>query len=37
MKIAALGSGNSGCAVAFDWAFHGQDVFLFDFEDFPTN
>lgn len=37
MKIAVLGSGSGGCAVAFDWAQHGHDVFMFDFEDFSTN
>ncbi|WP_366924297.1 NAD/NADP octopine/nopaline dehydrogenase family protein [Metallumcola ferriviriculae] len=37
MKVAVLGSGNGGCAVAFRWAKDGHDVFLFDFEDFPDN
>ena len=37
MKIAVLGSGNGGCAVAFDWAKHGHDVYLFDFEEFSAN
>lgn len=37
MKIAILGSGNGGCAVAFDCAMHGHHVRLFDFEDFPGN
>ena len=37
MKVAVLGSGNGGCAVAFDWAQHGHDVYMFDFEKFPTN
>jgi opine dehydrogenase len=37
MKIAVLGSGNGGCVVAFDWAKHGHDVNLFDFERFPDN
>ena len=37
MKIAVLGSGNGGCAVAFDCAAHGHQVSLFDFEQFPTN
>ena len=37
MKIAVLGSGNGGCAVGFDWAQHGHDVYLFDFEEFDTN
>lgn len=37
MKIGVLGSGNGGCAVAFDWAEKGHDVYLFDFEEFPEN
>ena len=35
MNIAVLGSGNGGCAVAFDCAAHGHQVSLFDFEQFP--
>lgn len=35
MKIAVLGSGNGGCAVAFDCSYHGYAVNLFDFESFP--
>jgi opine dehydrogenase len=35
MNIAVLGSGNGGCAVAFDCAAHGHQVNLFDFEQFP--
>jgi opine dehydrogenase len=35
MKIAVLGSGNGGCAVAFDCAQHGHQVKLFDFETYP--
>ncbi|MDH3589385.1 MAG: NAD/NADP octopine/nopaline dehydrogenase family protein [Gammaproteobacteria bacterium] len=35
MKIAVLGSGNGGCAVAFDCAAHGHTVSLFDFDPFP--
>lgn len=35
MKIAVLGSGNGGCAVAFDFAQHGHSVNLFDFASFP--
>ncbi len=35
MKIAVLGAGNGGCAVAFDCAQHGLRVNLFDFESFP--
>jgi opine dehydrogenase len=37
MNIAVLGSGNGGCAVAFDCAAHGHQVRLFDFEQFPEN
>jgi opine dehydrogenase len=32
-----LGSGNGGCAVAFDCAVHGHEVRLFDFEQFSAN
>lgn len=35
MNIAVLGSGNGGCAVAYDCANHGHRVSLFDFEQFP--
>jgi opine dehydrogenase len=37
MKIAILGSGNGGCAVAFDYATHRHKVSLFDFDTFPDN
>ena len=37
MKIAVLGSGNGGCAIAFDCAAHGHQVSLFDFEQFPES
>jgi opine dehydrogenase len=37
MKIAVLGSGNGGCAVAFDCAHHGHQINLFDFETFPDH
>jgi opine dehydrogenase len=37
MNIAVLGSGNGGCAVAFDCAAHGHQVRLFDFEQFPDS
>ncbi len=37
MNIAVLGSGNGGCAVAFDCATHGHQVNLFDFEQFPAS
>jgi opine dehydrogenase len=37
MNIAVLGSGNGGCAVAFDCAAHGHQIRLFDFEQFPEN
>ena len=35
MNIAVLGSGNGGCAVAFDCAAYGHQVSLFDFKQFP--
>jgi opine dehydrogenase len=37
MNITVLGSGNGGCAVAFDCAQHGHQVNLFDFETFPDH
>lgn len=37
MKIAVLGAGAGGTAVAFDCAAHGHDVRLFDFPSFPDN
>jgi opine dehydrogenase len=37
MRISVLGSGNGGCAVAFDCARHGHRVNLFDFEAFPDH
>jgi len=37
MNITVLGSGNGGCAVAFDAAAHGHQVSLFDFEQFPES
>jgi opine dehydrogenase len=37
MNIAVLGSGNGGCAVAFDCAAHGHQVSLYDFEQFPES
>jgi opine dehydrogenase len=37
MRIAVLGAGAGGTAVAFDCAAHGHDVSLFDFEAFPEN
>jgi opine dehydrogenase len=37
MKIAVLGSGNGGCAVAFDYAACGHQVSLFDFEQFSES
>lgn len=35
MRVAGLGSGDGGCAEAFDFASHGHDVSLVDFESFP--
>ena len=37
MKIAVLGSGNGGCAVAADCALHGNEVSIFDFPQFSSN
>ncbi len=37
MKIAVLGAGAGGTAMAFDCAAHGHEVRLFDFPDFPDN
>ncbi len=37
MRVAVLGSGNGGCAVAFDCGIHGHEVRLFEFEQFPEN
>lgn len=37
MKTAVLGSGNGGCAAAFDCAAHGHEVRLFDFDAFRDN
>ena len=37
MKIAVLGAGAGGTAMAFDCAVHGHEVRLFDFPDFPDN
>ena len=37
MKVAVLGSGGGGLAVAQDFGAHGHEVRLFDFENFPDN
>jgi len=37
MKVAVLGSGGGGLAVAHDFSSHGHEVRLYDFEDFPAN
>ena len=37
VKIAVLGAGAGGTAVAFDCASSGHDVRLFDFSDFPLS
>ncbi len=37
MKIAVLGAGAGGTAIAFDCAFHGHEVRLFDFPQFSEN
>jgi opine dehydrogenase len=37
MKVAVLGSGNGGMAIAFEWSRAGHEVALFDFGEFGTN
>ena len=37
MRVAVLGSGNGGCAVAFDYAQQGHEVSLYGTERFPAN
>ena len=37
MKVSVLGSGNGGCAVAFECSKAGHEVSIFDFEGFPAN
>jgi opine dehydrogenase len=37
MKVAILGSGGGGLAVAHDFSTHGHEVRLWDFEEFPGN
>ncbi len=37
MKISVLGAGAGGTAIAFDCAFHGHEVRLFEFQQFPDN
>ncbi len=37
MKVAVLGSGHGGMAVAFEWSQAGHEVALFDFEQFDAN
>jgi opine dehydrogenase len=37
MKVAVLGSGNGGMAIAFEWAAAGHEVSLFDFPEFAAN
>jgi len=34
MKVAILGSGNGACAMAFEWARAGHDIYMFDFPQF---
>jgi opine dehydrogenase len=36
MRVAVLGSGNGGLAIAFEWARAGHEVRLFDFESFTA-
>lgn len=37
MKVSVLGSGNGGYATAADWALHGHDVKIFDFEKYQSS
>jgi opine dehydrogenase len=37
MKVAVLGSGNGGTALAADWSLTGHDVYMFDFKEFQQN
>jgi opine dehydrogenase len=37
MEITILGSGNGGCAVAFDHSIKGHNVRIFDFDKYPRN
>jgi opine dehydrogenase len=37
MKVAVLGSGGGGLAIAHDFSTHGHEVRLYDFENFPDN
>jgi opine dehydrogenase len=37
MKVAVLGSGNGGHAVAYEFAKAGNDVYMYDFKEFPKN
>ncbi len=37
MRVGVLGSGNGGCAVAFDWAAAGHTVAMYDLPEFPAN
>lgn len=34
MKVGVLGSGNGACAIAFEWARAGHEIYMFDFERF---
>lgn len=37
MKVAVLGSGNGGLAVAFEWAKAGNEIYLFDFPEYSKS
>ena len=37
MKITVFGSGNGGCATAFDFAQHGHDVYIIDLPEFSQS
>ena len=37
MKVAILGSGNGACAMAFEWARAGHDIYMYDFPQFSKS
>lgn len=37
MRITVFGSGNGGCATAYDYAKHGHEVYIVDFPEYTTN
>ena len=36
MKVAILGSGNGACAMAFEWARAGHDIYMYDLDEVPN-